>query len=519
VALTKVQIRGHYEDAAGVPQRGTVTLTLSGPIANGATSVTPTPIQLDIDSNGNISKLLDALDDAGTTPPGRVYNVVESITVTDGTPVETSYSITVSTADAAAGIDLGTAARYSTAPVYTPVPLSQATADARYAQLTRSPRGDLGIYVPPGWGATWRARLAVAKAGTGKATLATIGASSTQGYYSSDLRHKGWVDLLRASLQTTYGDGGDGYWTSSLSSVFQTANSIPAGAQSAYAAKGNLVSTSGTWQAGGSDYGPGAYYIFTSASGATATWTVRGTTVSIYNLDAGGNHANWSYSIDGGTAVNVTDGGAGAQNVRKTTISGLSAGTHTVTLTYAGTGSNYLSVCGVSGENASGVVVNNLARYGSRAGNFGNVDQSLAAPWMAGPSYPADLVLLTHGPNDAVNSDSGDTWAKNTRRIMGTVREGYPGADLMIVLPHVGKYDTSTYLYQDYAYRARGLAEAFGAALVDFWTLGRNSWAYWNGLNYWGDSSNPGATGTDNVHPSDAGHAYIASVLLPILTS
>jgi lysophospholipase L1-like esterase len=391
-----------------------------------------------------------------------------------------------------------------------------------FAQTSRSALDDLGLYIPPGWGTRWKAALTAAKAGGGKATLATIGASSTQGYYASNLRTKGWPGLLRASLQAAYGDGGDGYWSTALSPLFQAANSIPAAAQSAYAAAGNLVSLTGSWSAGGSDYGPGAFYLFCSAT-ATATWSsLRGTTLSVFTIDGGSpTRSNWTYSVDSGAPVTVTDGGGASQTIRRTTISGLSPGTHSLTISYAGP-SGYLSVCGVAAENATGVVVNNLARYGSRAANYANVDQVLAAPWMAGPSYSADLTILAHGPNDATGSDSGDTWAKWQRRIMQTIRDtdGADGtADLMIVLPHIGRYDTSTWLYQDYAQRSLGLAHAYGAALVDLWTLGRNSWNHWNSLGYWGNSSNPGAAGSDSVHPSDAGYQHIADTLLPILTT
>ena len=89
--------------------------------------------------------------------------------------------------------------------------------------------------------------------------------------------------------------------------------------------------------------------------------------------------------------------------------------------------------------------------------------------------------------------------------------------DLMIVLPHIGTFDSATSLYQDYVARARGLAEGFNAALVDMWTIGRNSWNLWNGLGYWADSTNPGPAGADSVHPSDAGHQFIYNTIYPII--
>jgi hypothetical protein len=87
----------------------------------------------------------------------------------------------------------------------------------------------------------------------------------------------------------------------------------------------------------------------------------------------------------------------------------------------------------------------------------------------------------------------------------------------MFVLPHLGKHDVTNYVYQDYAVRARGLAEAYGGAIVDLWTIGRTSWDYWNSLGYWGNPAAVGTTGTDSVHLSDTGYAYVASQITPLL--
>ncbi|WP_344258749.1 hypothetical protein, partial [Mycolicibacterium llatzerense] len=69
--------------------------------------------------------------------------------------------------------------------------------------------------------------------------------------------------------------------------------------------------------------------------------------------------------------------------------------------------------------------------------------------------------------------------------------------------------------------RARALAESYGAALVDMWPLGRNSWGYWNTLGRWGNgaATTAGSAGTDNIHPSDAGHQAYHDALLPLLVA
>lgn len=374
----------------------------------------------------------------------------------------------------------------------------------------------LGVYMPTGWGVWWKAAR-----NAGRARISIVGGSSSAGYYSSNIDNKGWVGVLRDSLQALYGDGGSGFKGCADTTNFMTNQTVPAGAQSVYVAAGNTATLTGTWSQSGNDFGPGCMYYFTSTVNDTATFpTVRGTTINIYTVSGAGSHGNWTYSIDGAAPVTVNDSGSGGTTIQKTAVSGLAAGNHSVVLTFIG-GGTFLAVCGVAGENVGGVVVEKFARYGAASLYVSNVDTVNNVPWNGGVNYPCDLAIYTCAPNDAANNIAGDAYAKNVRKYFEAVRGGgsQTGAnDLMVVLPHIGTYDGTNFLYQDYAARLRGICEAYGAALIDFWTLGRNSWNYWNSLNYWGNASNPVISGSDNVHPSDAGHAYIASVIQPYLT-
>lgn len=373
----------------------------------------------------------------------------------------------------------------------------------------------LATYIPNGWGSNWKTAR-----NNNAATLAVVGASSSLGYYASNLRSTGWVDLLRTALQNQYGNGGSGYKGSALTSAVQVADGVPAAATTAYTTAGNLATLVGSWSVGGNSYGPGAKYVFTSTLGDSYTDTVSGTIIDIFVVAGTTSpHTTYSYQIDGGAVVNVPTTGT-TDNIQRTTITGLSNGPHTVVLKHAGTGGQFVSIIGMAGRNPTGITVNNFARYGSRAANFAAADSTTNTDWNGAFQYPANLVILTHGPNDALNNDSGDTWAKNMRIIMERIRNngGATGTtDLMIMLPNVGTFDSTTNIYQDYVARARGLAEGFNAAFVDIWTLGRNSWNYWESLGYWANASVPGTAGTDSVHPSDAGHQFIYNTVLPII--
>jgi lysophospholipase L1-like esterase len=198
-------------------------------------------------------------------------------------------------------------------------------------------------------------------------------------------------------------------------------------------------------------------------------------------------------------------------------------------LTHNGTNGASFAVCGVTGENNTGVVVNNYGLSGAQSNSVSDFSANyLPGSWEGGPNYPADLLIYTLGANDANAGVSGDTWATNLRNFLSFVKDGTPisgspatgNTDILIMLQHIGTYDTTNLKWQDYAARARTIADSFGAAFLNIWPLGRNSWNYWNGLGYWGNAAAAGGgAGTDVIHMSDAGHQYVANQLIPILTA
>jgi hypothetical protein len=344
-----------------------------------------------------------------------------------------------------------------------------------------------------------------------------VGGSSAAGFFASHLSKKSWPGVLATSLQTTYGDGGTGFYSALISA--QGIGGVDSAALTQWTASGGLVTQTGTWGLGGYQAGPGWGYVYANTNGATCTFTVRGSSVTIYTLGADGAHSPWSYSIDGGTAVTVTDTATTGLAVLTKTITGLSSGTHTVKLTHTGTSAQYLAVCGVSGENTTGVVVNN---FGKRNVSAAQYVAPLKLGWSGGPNYPADCVVYMVSPDDIVNGTSADSWAANVRQHLSYIRDGgsaVGNTDIVIVLPHIGQADFSNQRYQDFVDRAHGLAIAFEAALIDLWGAGRNSWNYWNTLGYWADPTKPGSTGTDAYHLSDSGHSYVAGVISSLLAS
>ncbi|MFJ5882679.1 GDSL-type esterase/lipase family protein [Kitasatospora cineracea] len=403
------------------------------------------------------------------------------------------------------------------------VPLAQLPADGRYAPVGSTAVNSVGIYVPPGWGQRWKAKRDAAK--TSKAVVAAVGSSSTQGLYSSDLLATSFVSKLRTSLQGSFGDGGSGFFGTSRSLTFFG----PGATSNAWAAiPGNLASTTGTWS-NGNPYGPGGQYLSTTVPGASITFTkVRGTTIRIYTMSGGG-RVGWTYAIDGAAAVSVAD--SGTPSIQVTAVTGLGPGDHTVTLTHNGAAGSSFSPCGVSGENPSGIILNNFGVSGAQTNTFSPATNEPYQPtsWNGGPDYPCDLLIYALGANDANSGVTIDSYTANMRKFLNAVRDGQSvggtkangSTDVLILMQHIGAYDSGTNpRWHDYCDRARGVAEAYGAAFVNLWPMGRNSWNFWDSQGFWGKSSaSGGVAGTDPIHMSDAGHAFTASTILPILTS
>lgn len=382
------------------------------------------------------------------------------------------------------------------------------------ARTATTARAGIGLHVPPGWGEAWR--TARNNAASTAARIAIAGDSLSQGYFASDLHTTSWAGLVRQGLQAAYGDGGSGFYSTSRSDVVMSAD---AGAITAWETNESIATLTGTWTLGGLNFGPGITYIQASGT-ATATFKVTGTTIKIYNIGGAAPRAGYTYSIDGTAAVAVPVT-IGPTSVQTTTVPGLTPGEHHVTIAWNGTGSDILYLVGVAGENTTGVIVDNLARAGTRSSHWAT-GHILNSAWNGGTSYPADLVICSLGLNDAANSVSAADWLANMGVYLRAVRAAHNGnTDLLLILHHVGNYGSTAgaAAYHTYAAQIRGIADTYGAALINLWAQGRNSWDYWNSLGYWGNGTNPGPAGTDLVHASDAGHAYIADQVLPLLTA
>lgn len=394
----------------------------------------------------------------------------------------------------------------------TPVNNAFTSQDARITALENQVPSQ-GVTVPESWGQFWRPKRDAA--GAASAKLMLIGDSVTHGFYSSNLKTTSWAGRVKTSLQTAYGDGGSGMFSTSST---QVNSAVSAGAQALWEGNGSYATTTGTWTTGIA-FGPGISHI-RSTNTATVTFPgIVGTNIRLWYITGGAPRAAWTYDIDGGGPVAVP-AVVGATTIANIDVA-VAAGTHSVVISWNGVAGDVLDFIGVAGYNATGIIVDNMGRSGTNASSaqWGN-PSALTMPWNGGTSNPADLVIVAIGINDALLiSEAPDVWVTGMANVLTQIKAANNGAtDIILLHQHYGS-SANNNLYTQYATRIHDLADNFGAAMVNMWAAGRNSWDYWNSLTFWGDSANPAVSGTNSVHPSDAGHQFIANTLLPILNS
>jgi lysophospholipase L1-like esterase len=371
------------------------------------------------------------------------------------------------------------------------------------------------VRTPPAWGEQWRkARLL---GGSRLVRVLIASASIGAGQLASNQGTKSWYALLRAALQSRYGDGGSGF----MSPDWRAAATPSSG-----------VASSGAWtdvQSPGppatSEGGIGGYAVRPTVSGnaATLTFTFRGTTLDIFTK-TDPTYGRVDYQIDGGSVVQIALNSAAS--IKTTTITGLSTATHTVILTAAAGTSR---IFGIRGRNATGVIVDNVSSGGRSIQDMARATTSItdhnAAMDTLAAIGPVDLAIIGLGPNDVIFDESttiqDSLWNGLEELHNYIVKGGLSLASppsVITMLEHIGTADTIpafAFLKRDWIQLSsvvRDFSDATSTALIDYWAMGRHSWDYWAAKSYWGSSN------TDQVHPSDAGHQAYAAPLIALLT-
>lgn len=380
--------------------------------------------------------------------------------------------------------------------------------------------------LPSGWDAGWKASKAAAKTGSTAWILAN-GDSVVAGQGSTDYLNNGWVGKLRAAMLAAgvplYGDFFPA-WTYNLGTNPAAQGSVPFSTPPAATIY---------------EAGLGRVIVPGSTGTAFTTFTTpRNDVVGMDIVYVDYATGSFQYSVDGGGNVTVNTTGPGTQAgaiLKRVQITGLTAGTHTLAIGNAATTANALMLCGVStysGTSGVGWVRNG---YPTMAG----VDLCTAAGTNTGAgggaSFPPDKARLIEGStyaginftgfpvqphlaidafllNDCTYGCAPQAVARAMKRRIQAYRRGRDACSILFLAPSYpdgqnsdvapGGRGPTYYLYKQ---EMAKMAAAHGCAFVDI----DAKWAETGFAK--------GFQANNDLHPLDAGHNDIASVLAGIL--
>jgi lysophospholipase L1-like esterase len=118
------------------------------------------------------------------------------------------------------------------------------------------------------------------------------------------------------------------------------------------------------------------------------------------------------------------------------------------------------------------------------------------------------------------NTDVADVWWRNVQGYLeGLERrpDGVPAPDLVFVWAPASATPEIEERYEQLKTQSRVLADSVGAAFVDVQAATGQPWSSWCGSGRAGNENNPAASGADGGHPSDAGHSYLADLVLSVI--
>lgn len=268
--------------------------------------------------------------------------------------------------------------------------------------------------------------------------------------------------------------------------------------------------------------GPKGQFVQLSGAGQSITYNLVGDSADIMwtQVPFGG---TFSYSIDGGAAVNVSTNGGGILDGMLTHIVLGANGAHTLTLAWVSGSANIDGVVEYASDYTRGLQVHDAAHYGWQTSNWVSVTAGGAAsPARAINQLSPSAIIITLGVNDQFAGVPPATVQANLTTIISQLRAvataPYPAIVLNMLPPRVNQssytYPWSQYVAAAWNIAANDTGGPSGNSIVtvmDF-TLGPRM------LGADTDVYGGWPVG-DEVHPSDKGHSLIADAVTSFLAS
>ena len=337
---------------------------------------------------------------------------------------------------------------------------------------------------------TWQASLA--NADLTKTCALFIGSSTTQGSLSSALDNR-YTDVLGQLLHKQF-----------------NSTSVTGGKHVRAGDTG--WSTTGTASLNGDGLGLASYAL---SAGATLSRTMTNCTGFDLHFVQGPGQGAFSYQVDGGSAVVVTPNTTGTANRHDgtVTVTGLTLGSHTLQIN----ATNACIINGVyvhNGDATSGVRIYNSGKGSTASADF--ITTNANTIWQRAAAIGnVNLVALMLSSNDFSASVNPSIFKTNLATIIHNTWNNLGYRPDIVLINSYRRYDQvgygTTYLYGQYADKMQELAgELDRVQYVDLAGL----------FPLMNDSIHDplDLMNADSIHMNDAGHRYMARLLMRSLT-
>lgn len=349
-------------------------------------------------------------------------------------------------------------------------------------------------------------RESLANAGSGTADIYFVGDSLTEGFFPTTYDDC-WVEIARRALQHAFNiesvPGGVVYRSPMTEGI--------GGPVKPVVLANVLPLTAGNVPVAGADpngYGFGLRYVVLDAASETATLSFFGDGIGIFTTRHPGT-GTMRFVIDGGAPTDVNTANASLTSSVLGFL-GLIRGQHSIQVSWLRGGPVILDGFLVSsGDTNSGVRTWNGGHAGMGTANFA----AASGRWMDlainNSTINPDLVVITLGTNDSVNTVTAAAYETNMRAIVAKIRAASPAAAaasiLFFMLPRRG--GITDVLWQSYIDACQLVATDMGCAVLDV----SKKFPSPNAASPFGDLY------VDDVHPNNAGHRAIAQEILGYL--
>lgn len=333
-------------------------------------------------------------------------------------------------------------------------------------------------------------RAALANRFFARCNIAVVGDSISEGQGATGVAYRSvnrLADSLRLRFPVAGVVGGQGFLPAEFASP-----SLPAPAVISGSPALNMT------------FGPG-WRCRQLTGSQSFTYTITGTSIDVmYAAGSGG--GTMGVSIDGGPVQTINTFQSALSDGVITHISAGASGTHTVAIT-AVSGTVFLDgIVVYNGDESSGITVHDCSHFGMTLHQWATSSPSITAAWLS--ALAPSLVVFELGGNDYGYQEALTTFAADLAT-MTKIFNTLPTKPSILVQADYDPFNLTGIPWSSYVAAYQTWATTNGYAMLDLTQR----------MPATGASTTYGLFASDDVHPSNLGHSFIADALAMFVTA